>query len=51
MTLRRSWKKAALLVLSGGLLVQVGSCATALGPLAYSLGESVLLTMLFGNAF
>jgi hypothetical protein len=47
----KTCKKAVYVLLTGGILVQVGSCVAAVGPLAASLGESIFLTWIFGRGF
>ena len=48
MNMKRLGRLAAL-VLTGGVLLQVGGCSTFLVPLALSLGESVLVSLLFSG--
>ncbi len=47
---RTRWKKSMLVLLSGGVLLQAGGCAATFAPVLLSLGESALLTFLFGRA-
>ncbi|MCA9252467.1 MAG: hypothetical protein KDA54_15180 [Phycisphaerales bacterium] len=44
-------KKWAMLVLSGGALLQLGGCAVTFGPVINSLLQSIGLTYLFGRGF
>ena len=48
---RVNLKRSALVLLAGGMLVQVGGCLAAFGPALVSLGETTLLTYLFGRGF
>lgn len=48
---RSGLRKAALVLLAGGVLLQVGGCLTVMGPIALSLLESTGLTILLGRAF
>jgi hypothetical protein len=41
--------RAIALVCSGAVLLQAGGCVSALAPLALSLGEDLLLTLLLGG--
>jgi len=41
--------RAAVLLLGGGVLLQVGGCGTLLAPTAIGLVEQVLLSLLFGG--
>jgi hypothetical protein len=43
------WKRVLFVALSGGVLFQAGGCLGIFGPDILSLGESVLLTYLFGR--
>ncbi len=47
---KSSFKRTLLLVLTGGVLVQIGGCATITAPLLLSLAENVLLSFIFGGA-
>jgi hypothetical protein len=40
----------AAVVVAGGMVLQVGACATALSPTLLGLVENVLLSLLFGGA-
>jgi len=50
-TRRRRWKRVAAALACGGCLLQFGGCLTAAAPVLLSLGESTLLTYLFGLGF
>ncbi len=43
------FKRTVLLVCTGGVLVQIGGCGAILGPTLLSLGEQMLLSLLFGG--
>jgi hypothetical protein len=43
------WKRATIVVLSGGVLLQAPGCTAALAPILLSLGESTFLAYLFGG--
>lgn len=45
----RRWKRSVLLLLGGGITLQVGGCFGAAAPIFLSLAESSLLTLLFGG--
>jgi len=49
--IRTTWQKQLMIIAAGGMLLQVGSCATQVAPLVLSLGESILLTSLLGRSF
>ena len=42
-------KRTVLLVLSGGVLIQIGGCGTILAPVALGLAENLILSFLFGG--
>jgi hypothetical protein len=44
-----TWKKRAMVLLAGGVLLQTGGCATTFAPILLSLAESAILTYLFGT--
>jgi len=45
---RRLLRHSVVLVLTGGCLLQVTGCVTALAPVYLSLAESAVLSMLLG---
>ncbi|MHC4063809.1 MAG: hypothetical protein ACYSUQ_05390 [Planctomycetota bacterium] len=42
-------RRTVVLVCTGGVLVQVGGCGAILGPTLLSIGEQLLLSLLFGG--
>lgn len=46
-----AFKRTLFVVLSGGVLIQFGSCATLIAPLALGLAENFLLSALLGGVF
>ena len=47
---KRMWKKQALLILGGGVLLAFNGCVAIFGPAAASVLESIILMSLFGSA-
>jgi hypothetical protein len=48
MTTRKRLGRTLALVLTGGLLLQVGGCSAFIVPLLFSVAEQVLLSFLLG---
>ena len=44
-----AFKRTLFLGLSGGILIQFGSCATLIAPIALGLAENFLLSFLLGG--
>ena len=47
---KRMWKKQALLILGGGVLLAFDGCVAIFAPAMASMLESIILTFLFGTA-